>query len=394
MSTRHLLPAAAVVRDDVEAILAAKTPWEARVYAQRTLGSGPVVEAWYLAMFFLRRWSLEVADHARRKIVHSGENQNRERPNAGHSERTAGIANGLGRDSAFDRLVAEYIMHQAQGVSDAESISQDDDALVHATIEAHQWCVMFAAMDELSDRNSEDVRGVAMPESRRSLPVFCSAINKSKQRLSYVQRGYVQQSLRHYRCAKRALSWMPYCQGVPRHGIIDPLFVGFEDTMDIRELVERVVREFKGTNSVIAESVGAIVERLDIAVAQQGYEHFFDDMLVSAPHREAGLWGEHAHVNVIPGSGADKCAPLLLACACGGSKNGLKQLIPRVRQHLTKCEGVTRGVIVVTDEWKSGILSDSLEDLRIRVAQGKVQVVFLLAPQPGSALVHMPIELL
>ena len=164
--------------------------------------------------------------------------------------------------------------------------------------------------------------------------------------------------------------------------------------MDIRELVERIVREFKGTSGVIAESVRSVVERLGVAVAEQGYERFFDDILVSASHGEAGLWGDDTHVNVIPGGGAGKCAPLLLACACGGGKTGLKKLMPRVRHHLTKCEGITRSVIVVTDEWSTGILGDTLEDLRIRVAQGRVQVVFLLAPQPGSALVHMPIELL
>ena len=78
MSTQSLLPAAAVVLEDVEAVLAAKTPWESHVYAQRTLESGVVVEAWYLAMFFLRRWSFEVADRARQefKIARDGSRAN------------------------------------------------------------------------------------------------------------------------------------------------------------------------------------------------------------------------------------------------------------------------------------------------------------------------------
>jgi len=394
MSTRPIVPAAAVVLEDVEAILATKTPWEASVYAQRTLESGAVVEAWYLAMFFLRRWSLEVADHARRKIMLGSEDQESVILQSTYPARSASIAHGLGKDSAFDRLVAEHIMHLAQGVSDSESIAEAHDALVNATIEAHQFCAMFIAMDELRDRDNRDVRGVALPESRRSLAAFCSTVHKSLRSLGYVDRGYVQQSLRYYRRSKLALSRMPYCQGIPRFDIIDPLFSSLEDTMNIRELVERVVREFKGTNDAIAESVRAVVERLGSAVAEQGYEHVYDDMLISASHGGAGLWGNDAHFNVIPGSGTGKCAPLLVACACGGGKKGLKHLMPRVRQHLTKCEGITRGVIVVTDEWSSGILGDSLEDLRIRVAQGRVQVVFLLAPQPGAALVHMPVELL
>jgi hypothetical protein len=252
---------------------------------------------------------------------------------------------------------------------------------------------MFVAMDELSNQVSKDVRGVALSGSRRSLSAFCSAVNESWKSLTYVQRGYVQQSLRHYRWSKRALSWMPYCQGIPRYDIIDPLFSGFGDTMEIRELVERVVREFDGTNGAIVDSVRTVVGRLGISVAEQGYENVYNDMLISATHGEAGLWGDDEHVNVIPGGRAGRCAPLLLACACGGGKKGLKQLMPHVRQHLTKCEGTTRGVVVVTDEWSPGILGDSLEDLRIRVAQGRAKIVFLLAPQPGSALVHMPIEL-
>lgn len=394
MSTRPIVPAAAVVLEDVEAILATKTPWEASVYAQRTLESGAVVEAWYLAMFFLRRWSLEVADHARRKIMLGSEDQESVILQSTYPARSASIAKVCGEDSAFDRLVAEHIMQLAQAVSDSESSTENHDALVRATIEAHQFCVMFVAMDERSDQGSNDVHNAVLPDSRRSLLAFCSAVHKSLLSLSYVQRGYVQQSLRHYRCVKRALSWMPFCQGIPNHDIIDPLFSGFEDTMDIRGLVERVVSEFQNANGSLAESVRTIVERLGIAVAEQGYEHVYDDMVVSANHGGAGLWARDAHVNTIPGSGAGKCAPLLLACACGGGKKGLKQLMPRVRQHLTKCEEITRGVIIVTDEWSSGILGDSLEDLRIRVAQGRVQVVFLLAPQPGSALVHMPIELL
>jgi hypothetical protein len=394
MSTQSLLPAAAAVLEDVEAVLAAKTPWESHVYAQRTLESGVVVEAWYLAMFFLRRWSFEVADRARQELVYGNGVQDRERREPSQPDRTAIIARGLGGDSGFDHLVAEHIVHLAQEMSGAESSSPNEDALVRSTIEAHQWCVMFAAMDNLSSHGDEDVSAVSMPEARRALPAFCNAVYRSLRSLSYEGRGYVQQSLRHYRGAKRALSWMPYCQGIPKHDIVDPLFSVLEGTMDIRELVERIVREFKGTSGVIAESVRSVVERLGVAVAEQGYERFFDDILVSASHGEAGLWGDDTHVNVIPGGGAGKCAPLLLACACGGGKTGLKKLMPRVRHHLTKCEGITRSVIVVTDEWSTGILGDTLEDLRIRVAQGRVQVVFLLAPQPGSALVHMPIELL
>jgi hypothetical protein len=38
-------------------------------------------------------------------------------------------------------------------------------------------------------------------------------------------------------------------------------------------------------------------------------------------------------------------------------------------------------------------LGDSLGDLKSHVASGK-KIVFLLAPQPGSSVIHMPISLL
>lgn len=95
---------------------------------------------------------------------------------------------------------------------------------------------------------------------------------------------------------------------------------------------------------------------------------------------------------VSPGHGGGQCAPVLLARAHGGGKTGLKQLIPRVRQHLTQCGTITKAVVVVTDEWSSGVLGDSLVDIKIRASLGTT-FVFLLAPQPGTGLLHLPISL-
>jgi len=196
----------------------------------------------------------------------------------------------------------------------------------------------------------------------------------------------------NYRNATLAFSWMPYCQGDPESDIEDPLFPNRKEMAMIREFAERVAREFEGVEGVRPAAVRSVIERIAEVILQRGYAEFADDIASPGLFTDHDLGGEGLPINVIPGDHFGQCAPLLVAVARSGRSTGLNKIIPRVRQHLIDCGRITNAVIIVTDEWKPGILGDSLGDLKSQVATGK-KIVFLLSPQPGNSVIHMPVAL-
>lgn len=395
MPPRSLLPTLSALSDDLTLVRAESLPWDAAVRAGRTLPSGGPVEAWYLAGFFLRMWANGIARAAWKQTMTEGP---RTPFSDGEADQTLSqrpadaLAVDLAQDTALDPYLADHVGMLANALIKAPSESRNAVGFARAAVEAHEWCVLLAVLNDLQRQAVlRDVR-TALPGFRESVGALARSVREFAFSLPAGERGYAAELLTNYRNATLAFSWMPYCQGDPDSDIQDPMFPTKMEITVIVELAERVAREFDGVKGVPMAAARSVVERIAGAVLQRGYPEFAGD--IASPGLFAGqdLGGNALPINVIPGDHSGTCAPLLVAVARAGGKSSLAKIIPQVRQYLTRCSSITNGVIVVSDEWKPGILGDTLADLKLRTAEGK-KIVFLLAPQPGSGLVHLPVSL-
>lgn len=395
MARRSLMPTLAALRADVARLRAKDVSWEAAVPAPKTLPSGEVVEAWYLAGLFLRQWADSIGRFAWKQTMATGRESGAGQSTEGLAQSQFAedaLAHDISDDPSLDPLLAEHVDILAESVLRASPDTRFAGGLVRATLEAHEWCVLFAVLadPQRGPKSADSERG--LPRLRRAVGNLGRATREFAFRLSEEQRALAADLLTNYRNQTLALSWMPYCQGDAGSQIDDPLFPSTKEMSVIRELAEKVSQEFEGIEGVRPAAVRSVVQRIAEAILQRGYKEFFKDIASPGLFASNDLGANGLPINVIPGNEPGQCAPLLVAVAQGGKKTGLGKILPKVRRHLIDCDPITKAVIIVTDEWKPGILGDSLDDLKSHVAKGK-KVVFLLAPQPGSSVIHMPISL-
>jgi hypothetical protein len=392
MPPRSLLPTPSALSDDLTRVRDESLPWGAVVRARRTLHSGGMVEAWYLAALFLRMWANGIARDAWKKM-------NTEGPRTSSRVRAAEptpprrrpdlLAQELVQDRALDPYLADHVGRLAKSLINLSVEVRRAGGLVRAAVETHEWCVLLSVLKEAQ---REEAMRAPLPDFSKSVGVLARSVREFAFSLPEKERAYAAELLTNYRNSTLAFSWMPYCQGDPDSDIDDPLFPNKREKDVIREFAERVAHEFEGIEGVRVAAARSIIERIAEAILQRGYSKFADGIASSGLFSADGLGTQGLPINVIPGGDSGECAPLLVAVAKAGRKSSLTQVIPRVRHHLTKCNGITNGVIIVTDEWRPGILGDTLTDLRLRVAEGK-KIIFLLVPQPGTGIVHIPIAL-
>ena len=395
MPPRPLCPSVAALYSDVKAVRAESLPWESVVSAPRSLPSGGPVEAWYLAGFFLRTWANEVASATWKRIMAQG-------PRSAFSEdgelqRTSGepsavLAGDLAQDALLDPWLAGHVELLARSLSNGATESRHPGGLVRAAVETHEWCVLIALLEEQHRFYPSTVAAPSLSRLRKSLGSLARATREFGYSLSGPQLAYATELMTHYRNATLAFSWMPYCQGDREFGIEDPLFPDEKEKAVNKQLVDLVARELEGVPKLPAGLVRRIVERIADAILQRGFDAFADDIFMPGALGEVEGDEGGALFSVIPGDGPGKCAPLLIAVAHAGGREGMSKILPKVRKHLIDCDPNPRAVIIVSDEWNPKILGDSLGDLKSHAAKGK-KFVFILAPQPGRGLVQMPISL-
>jgi hypothetical protein len=395
MARRSLLPALSALRDDIARLRTEHVSWEDAVPAPKTLPSGELVEAWYLAGLFLRQWANSIGRSAWKQTMATGlqpgvssnaqDRAQRQRPGDALAQDIAG-------DPSLDSLLAGHVELLAKSLVVAPPDTRHAGALVRATLETHEWCVTLAVLAEVQTASMLAGPRRALPVLRSSLRMLAGSVRELGFFLSNSQRSYAEELLTNYRNVTLAFSWMRYCQWAADSDIEDPLFPNGKEMAVIRELAENVSREFKGVEGLQPAAVRSVVERIAEAILQRGYREFAEDVASPGLFADHEWSGNYMPLNVIPGSEPGQCAPLLVAVAQAGKKTSLSKIIPKVRRHLIDCDPITKAVIIVTNEWKPGILGDSLDDLKSHVAKGK-RIVFLLAPQPGNSIIHMPIAL-
>jgi hypothetical protein len=199
--------------------------------------------------------------------------------------------------------------------------------------------------------------------------------------------------LRHYRASTGSFSWKPFCQGVERYQVKDPLFAfRGEFNMDDRA-IDAVVADLQGRAEVPRQIVRTVLERIADAITQQGYDGFAREARSGGLFADGVLGTNEQLLNVIPGNSKGQCRPLLLAVARGGKgKTGMKAIAKQIRLHLTECENITSSVLIVTDEWGPNIMGDSLDDFALRARKG-VRFSVIMCPQPGQDLVRLPVNI-
>lgn len=389
------MPALSALRDDVARLRAEQVSWEAAVPAPKTLPSGELVEAWYLAGLFLRQWANSIGRTAWKQTMATGLQPS---PPSNAEDRTQrrrpddALAQDISRDPSLDPLLAGHVEILARSLMAAPPDARRAGGLVRATLEAHEWCVTLAVLANVQRASMLAGPSRALPVLGNSLRTLTGSVREMGFFLSESQRSSAADLLTNYRNATLAFSWMPYCQWDSDSDIEDPLFPNRQEMAVIRELAEKVTREFEGIEGVRPAAVRSLVERIAEAVLQRGYKEFAHDIASPGLFGDLVLGSNALPINVIPGTEPGQCAPLLVAVAQAGKKTSLSKIIPKIRRHLIDCDPITKAVIIVTDEWRPEILGDSIDDLKSHVAKGK-RIVFLLSPQPGSSIIHMPITL-
>ncbi|MEI7927706.1 MAG: hypothetical protein WCH40_04090 [Verrucomicrobiales bacterium] len=303
------------------------------------------------------------------------------------------LAGDLAQDNTLDPYLAAHIALLAESLINQSSESRHPEGLVRAAVEAHEWCVVLAVVAEMQRTRVFNANSGILRGFRSSLGRLARVVREFAYSLSAPQRAYAADLMTHYRNSTLAFSWMPYCQGDQEFRIVDPLFPDEKENAVMEKLAEQVAREFVGVEGVSVDAVRAVVKRIASAILERGYSAFANDIAMPGLFEGLDMDARGLPINVIPGDRSGQCAPLLVAVAQAGRRAGMSKIIPQVRKHLIDCGRITNAVIIVSDEWKPGILSNSLGDLMSHVTQGK-RIVFLLAPQPGNGIVHMPISLI
>ena len=396
MPPRSLLPTLSALRDDLARVRAELLPWDAAVPARRTLPAGGTVEAWYLAGFFLRMWANSIARAEWKKTMKEGPraaSTNGETDQTSRRRPVDTLASALAEDKTLDPYLADHVGMLAKSLINPLPDSRSAGGLVRAAVEAHEWCVLVTVLNDAKLQAVYRVARTALPRFRDSVGGLSRSVREFGFSLLPGEHAYAAELLTNYRNSSLAFSWMPYCQGDSDSDIEDPLFPTKRDLAVIREFAERVAKEFEGIDGLRNSAVRAVIERIAEAILHRGDSQFADSIASPGLFASQDLAAPGLPINVIPGGHSGQCAPLLVAVAKSSRESGLSKIIPQVRKLLLDCDQITQAVIIVSDEWKPGILGDSLGDLKSHVAKGK-KIVFLLAPQSGNGIVHMPRSLL
>jgi hypothetical protein len=395
-NTPNLLPAIKDAHADLLALGDRPVEWGGLMQAPRTVSSGEPVSRWYLLSYFLRKWTQAYAVACRK--AHSAQ----ARPTgfslpASHPLRVyEQQAVKWASDPSLDAVLSEHLQGCLDGIAD-DATEINEVSVFRATVEAHEWCVMLAVLDavagQILDEDPGNHERPMLPRTSEAARDLAGEAHRFLAAAPLLALRSAETFLRHYRDSVLAFSWKPFCQGFPQRQIKDPLF-SFEDDLKMNEAaIGAVVKDLGGHGEITREVVKAIAERIADAIEQQGYEGFAREARSGGLFADGVLGVNEAMVNVIPGDSHGHCSQLLIAVASGGTaKGGMKAIAKRIRLHLTKCEHITQSVLIITDEWKTGIIDESFEDFVLRAGKG-VRFSVLMCPQPGRGLVHLPVSI-
>ena len=96
--------------------------------------------------------------------------------------------------------------------------------------------------------------------------------------------------------------------------------------------------------------------------------------------------------NLIPSESPSPCYPVLVALAKGSGRSrfGLNATLRRVREHLIRCRGANRVVVLYTDVWDRKYFKESIGDLTAHRDLG-VSFVGYLVTEAGPFPAKIPL---
>ena len=391
----NLFPDNESIFNDLLEAVERNAAWGDQVIASRTLSSEKTVSRWFLTALFIQRWS---KDYARLARAHLCTNPETKFEDTDIAKETLDQSNQLISwisSPEFDGYLSEFLNALSSHWGDQVD-EQTEEMLFHRLVDTHEWCVTLAVISDVYDRE----RAKRSDDTPQLLPLAVNSVRKMCSQNSVLHElalndtwERTQEFLRNYRNSEKSFSWMPYCQGVNKHGVKDPLFQKGINMMSSRDLGRTVAEQLSGAEGVSWDSVMTVIERICDAVYERGYKQFSKDLDSLVLGCSEGLFQNSVPINIIPGhgNGSASCAPLLIAVACRGSKANCTSVLRGVREHLLKCPA-TKGVLFVADEWHSNILAESLRDFSQHSKKG-VKFSFVLAVEPGANLVHLPVEI-
>jgi hypothetical protein len=151
-----------------------------------------------------------------------------------------------------------------------------------------------------------------------------------------------------------------------------------------------------GLESPTSEAVARLLDRLNTAISELGYEAVIEDL--SSPELIGGNDSLLASkdVMVVPGHLADTSRPILLAATKGWSgkePQSFAKVMRQVKARLIESRGTIQVVVVFCDCWDSASFEEEYrEELRAHDQNG-VRLLFVLVGVPDKTLVTIPVEL-
>ncbi|MCF7989100.1 MAG: hypothetical protein K9M02_01520 [Thiohalocapsa sp.] len=159
-----------------------------------------------------------------------------------------------------------------------------------------------------------------------------------------------------------------------------------ENRMHVKRVFDEILKDSEADDELKNE-VASVAGRLYEVVREVGSLDDVYDSIVD----EGGQWGRDsmvgssARINIIPSwsDATGECREILVAIARGPRRRrvGLKDVLREVRAHLVRCgdsrcrpNGPTRAVVLITDTWDPGIISESIGDFRAHVSSAVPKV--------------------
>jgi hypothetical protein len=372
--------------------------WTASVHARRSLGENVQVEAWYLAEHFLLAWS-DWTGLTGRYTRYFGQAENALPQSWNRTDaKCRGLAIRLFQDRTLDGLVAttwkQLVVFKAL-VGDAPICSR---SLFHALVTSHRRMMLASTAEGLSEEAGTAAISKEMPSVRPPWPEtfhlardLDSAIISMWSRLAPGIRDDALRHLRNYQRATLTVSWLAPDHRAGRDRPVSALAHLVTERRTMTPSIERFLSDLN-VEPDERRTIDRVLNRIQAAVAEVGYENFVEDILsgefLGGPDTPAGS----GDINVIPSHANGACCATLLAVTKGEKRTvGFPSVMKQVREHLIRCTGKTRVVVVLCDHWRPDMLDDHYGDLRAHYDRG-VRFLFLLVGIPGRALSPVAVD--
>ncbi len=376
------------LKGDVAACIKKGADWDATVPAVRTLGTDLPVEKWYLAEQFLNAWN-EWHTVLTRYLRFLGQPAERI-PGAWRKLKLecVGVAKQLQNDSALDERIAVSWAGVPEVEPGAEVDAQD---LFHEIVASHARLALLRHGD----------REHAAPIWRQSATAAWAYDRQVKERLGRLPlelREQLAWHLRHYRHAMLDASWLDekrWNEGDEARRS------AFEEVLGRPSVAPTWIGRFTDdlrSDMPAADQIHRVVWRIVRAIAETGYECFFED--VTSNEMNAGpdspLGDEAVRVIRKGTPGTDLAsANIIIGVAKGAQKRayyGRPNVLLKLGETLTAAPAPVVAIVLV-DSWDTAEFQrEHFPAFRLHHARGH-RFLFLLVGSPETQVAPLPLNL-